>query len=89
MRVELQKSPRQALVVPEEAVVPVGNENFVWIVADKDGQAVAERRTVTLGTRQFGGVEVLSGLSPGERVVTRHLAHAPRRAAHDHRGGAR
>ena len=70
MRVELQKSPRQALVVPEEAVVPVGNENFVWIVADKDGQAVAERRTVTLGTRQFGGVEVLSGLSPGERVVT-------------------
>ena len=70
MRVELEKSPRQALVVPEEAVVPVGNENFVWIVVDKDGQPVAERRTVTLGTRQFGGVEVLTGLSPGERVIT-------------------
>ena len=70
MRVELEKNPRQALVVPEEAVVPVGNENFVWIVAIKDGNPVAERRTVTLGTRQYGGVEVVSGLSPGERVIT-------------------
>lgn len=70
MLVELQKNPRQAVVVPEEAVVPVGDENFVWVVDGEAGAPVADRRTVTLGTRQFGEVEIVSGLSPGEQVVT-------------------
>lgn len=70
MLVELQQNPRQAVVVPEEAVVPVGDENFVWVVSGEAGAPVAERRTVILGTRQFGEVEIVSGLSSGERVVT-------------------
>lgn len=49
-------------------------------VVDEDGQAVAyvelegelfERRALKLGTRQGDRVQVLEGLKPGERVVTR------------------
>ena len=52
----------QALMVPEVAV----RDGAVWVVDDQD---VAHRRTVDVGLVGDGMVEVLSGLSPGERVV--------------------
>ena len=55
----------QALSVPEEAVVPTAGKNYVFII--KDGQA--ERRTVTLGLRRPGYVEVTDGVFEGEKVV--------------------
>jgi membrane fusion protein, multidrug efflux system len=55
-----------ALLIPEEAVVPAAAGQFVFRVAD--GHAV--RTPVILGRRQGGEVEVLRGLSPGDRVVT-------------------
>ena len=54
-----------AVVVPEQAIVPRGGENFLFVVA---GGKVEERRVV-LGQRQTGTVEVREGVVPGERVV--------------------
>lgn len=62
--IELERRP-DAVVVPEEAVVPRGGENFVFVVAD----GTAELRQVALGERAPGRVEVTSGLAAGERVV--------------------
>jgi len=54
-----------ALLVPEEAIWPIGQDKTLYIVED----GVAKRRIVQLGQRQPGLVEILSGLSAGEEVV--------------------
>jgi len=56
----------QAVVVPEDAVVPAAGSIFVWVVAD----GKADRRKVTLGVRTPGFVEVTDGVKAGEQVVT-------------------
>ena len=60
-----------ALVIPEEAIVPQGGRTFVVKVspgANKD-EIVSERMTVKIGLRQPGKVEILDGLSFGDTVV--------------------
>lgn len=59
--------PAAALVIPRSAVVQDGNQTIAF--AHVSGEAF-ERRVVVLGTRSRGVVEVRSGLSEGERVVT-------------------
>lgn len=54
------------LVVPEQAIVPVGQTTFVYRVVD--GKAVMT--PVKLGLRRPGLVEILEGLSAGDLVVT-------------------
>lgn len=67
LTVSAQARTRQALLVPEAALVPEGSKQFVWRVAA--GQT-AERIEVSLGGRQPGFVEIVAGLNAGERVVT-------------------
>ncbi len=55
-----------AILVPEQAIVPRGKDSFVFRVVD--GKAVQTR--VHLGIRRAGDVEVLDGLNPDDRVVT-------------------
>ena len=69
MHVDLMKSPRDALVVPEEALIPTGRENFVLVVDRSASPAVVQRRKVAIGSRRPGEVEILEGLTAGELVV--------------------
>lgn len=69
MRVELLKNPRQALVIPEEALVPLGDDQFVMVVDEGDGNKVV-RRKVRIGSRRPGDVEIREGIEPGEKVIT-------------------
>lgn len=55
-----------ALLVPEQAIWPNGDQKMVYVV--KEG--VAKLIPVTLGVRQPGMVEVVTGLNPGDEVVT-------------------
>jgi membrane fusion protein (multidrug efflux system) len=55
-----------ALVIPEQALVPQGTEQFVFKVVD--GKAV--RAKVELGQRRTGKVEVRGGVAAGDTVVT-------------------
>ena len=66
MTVRLTQAPRQTVVVPEESIVPERGEQYVWVVSD----ARAERRKVEIGVRRPGRVEIVAGLTAGERVVT-------------------
>lgn len=67
MRVEILRDERQAIVIPETAVIVEGRDTFVWIVG---AEGLAERRSIQLGARQPGQVEVTGGLEVGEQVVT-------------------
>jgi len=66
MSVQVFLQPREAIVVPEIAVVQVGTESFVYRVKP-DG--TVERAVIELGSRQRGSVEVTSGIAVGDRIV--------------------
>ena len=59
---------RTALAVPRSAIVDDRGRDTLFVQA---GGESFERRTVTLGARDGELVEVISGLQPGERIVTR------------------
>ncbi len=68
MNVSLQIAAREnALLAPEESVVAEGPRQIAFVV--KEGKI--ERRVVTIGQRQDGKVEVLTGLAVGETIVVR------------------
>ncbi|WP_349743292.1 efflux RND transporter periplasmic adaptor subunit [Roseateles cavernae] len=61
----------QALVVPEEALVPMGGKQFVVkLVEGADGRLMTQRVEAQLGMRVPGKVELLGGVKAGDRVVT-------------------
>lgn len=66
MSVRLTLRQRQALVVPEQAILLQGSERYLFVVTE-DG--TAERRPVSLGSREPGLVEILSGIDASDRVV--------------------
>ena len=57
---------RQGLAVPEEALVPAGNDNFVFRVAE----GKAQRVMVKVGQRRDATVEITEGLKAGDEVVS-------------------
>ncbi len=56
-----------ALVVPADAIVDSGLARTVFV---ESGEGVFEPRRVETGWRADGQVEVVKGLTPGERIVT-------------------
>ncbi|MGB3211062.1 MAG: efflux RND transporter periplasmic adaptor subunit [Desulforhopalus sp.] len=69
MSVELLKNPRDAVVIPEEALIPSGKVNHVLVVDQAADPPVAMRREVAIGGRRPGEVEIVSGLTVGEFIV--------------------
>jgi RND family efflux transporter MFP subunit len=62
-----QVGSRQAVAVPAAAVVERGALTSVWAVSP---QGIARLRLVRLGKTVGSRVEVVSGLNPGEKIVT-------------------
>jgi membrane fusion protein (multidrug efflux system) len=69
MRLEIELSIRQAIVVPEEALQVEGGTIFLF-VADGD---TADRRNVTTGLRRSGLVQISEGVDVGESVIHRGI----------------
>lgn len=65
-------SRENALIIPEEAIIPQGGRTFVVkvVAGAKPDTLVSERVTVKTGLRQPGKVEILEGLAEGDTVVT-------------------
>lgn len=55
-----------AIVIPEQAIWPIGQNKTVYVVVD----GKAQQRVVTLGDRNPGAVEITAGLEAGETIVT-------------------
>jgi membrane fusion protein (multidrug efflux system) len=65
MTVTLVSSERRALLLPEQALVPENDVQYVFRVVD--GKAVKTR--IETGRRRPGEVEVVAGLDEGDVVV--------------------
>jgi HlyD family secretion protein len=75
-RVNFSQSEAQRIVVPQTAIqMPEGQENSdtatLFTVNETDDRAQAIARSVKLGKRANGQVEILAGLKPGEAFVAR------------------
>jgi membrane fusion protein (multidrug efflux system) len=66
LTVLLSRGAADALLIPEQALVPEQGDVFVFVI--KDG--IAEKRLVHTGQRRVGEVQVVQGLAAGESVVT-------------------
>jgi len=72
-RVEIQTGQRQEVVVPKQAVVRRGHLSAVYVVGDSN---LVTLRLIREGPLRDSGVVVLSGLAPGERIVTQGVEKA-------------
>jgi RND family efflux transporter MFP subunit len=70
-RVLFPTGSKLVLAVPKAAVLERAGITGVFVV---DAQGIAHYRMVRTGTEADGRVEILSGLNPGERVVTGNTA---------------
>jgi membrane fusion protein (multidrug efflux system) len=66
VRVRVIVGERNGLLVPEEAIVPQGEEFFVYTVVD----GAARRVPVKIGIRRSAQVEIVQGVAAGDQVVT-------------------
>ncbi len=71
LKVTIERGERAVLQVPEEALIPVGEDHFVVRVDGLgiDRQGIAERVQVQIGRRRVGAVEITAGLKAGEQIV--------------------
>ena len=63
---EFANGVRSAILIPRSAVIARGSLNCAYVL---DSQGITQLRYVTLGAQQGDLVEVLSGISAGERLV--------------------
>ncbi len=68
LRIELDARP-ETITVPEDALVAGESGGAVFVAERNRGAGTARRRPVETGARGNGRVEILRGLSAGDRVV--------------------
>jgi cobalt-zinc-cadmium efflux system membrane fusion protein len=71
----------KAVAVPRDAIIYEGETARVWVVRDKDNDKAIELRRIKVGLTNGSLVEVLKGLAPGDRVVTKGSLFIDRVAA--------
>ncbi|MEO0488782.1 MAG: multidrug transporter, partial [Cyanobacteria bacterium J06659_2] len=65
--IEADTNPN-ALMLPIGAILPSDQKFYAFVVNEENG--MVERREVQRGIQGLNGVEILSGIEPGELVVT-------------------
>lgn len=65
MTVKLVRAEREALMLPERAIVPEQTRHYVFVVEE----GLARKREVVLGRRRPGEVEILEGVLPSDWVI--------------------
>lgn len=66
LSIRLASEPRLALQVSEQALIQEGSQRYVFVV---DDDSRVQRRTVDIGQRLEGSVEIIAGLAEGEQVI--------------------
>jgi cobalt-zinc-cadmium efflux system membrane fusion protein len=61
----------KAIAIPRDAIIYEGDIARVWAVREKNDEKAIELRRIKVGLTNGNMVEVLKGLGPGDRVVTK------------------
>jgi len=67
LTVTMPMASHNTIMIPEKALLALGEDQFVFIL--ERGHKIVRRRNITIGVRQRGMVEIVSGLTPGERII--------------------
>ena len=67
INIEIIFNEKESIGVPEESIIQQGTRTVVYKVIEDKSVSLTEVKT---GIRNFGKVEILSGLSAGEKIVT-------------------
>ena len=70
LTVEVRSNPRQAMAIPEMAILDQADGAYVYRVVAREGGQAVDLVRITTGQRSGGMAEVLTGLAAGERVIT-------------------
>ncbi len=69
LKITVQQGARTGLALPEAAVQFETDTPFVFTLAQENGKTVAKLKNVVVGVRQDGYIEIVGGLSSGDKVV--------------------
>lgn len=70
MTVDVRSNPREALAIPEIAILDQIDGAYVYRVVSREGGQSVELARIRVGQRAGGMAEVLEGLSAGDQVIT-------------------
>mgnify|MGYP001797185183 CR=1 FL=1 len=73
IRVSILKNAREALIIPEQAIIHQHKQHFILAV---DAENRVSKKPIVIGTRLHGKVEVINGLTAGEKIITEGLMMA-------------
>lgn len=74
MTVQILKDSKQSVVVPEETIISKASKSYVYkLTPEADGIFLVTETEIKPGTRQAGRVEVLEGLTAGDKIVSHGL----------------
>lgn len=76
LNVDLRQERRDALLIPEQAIIHYQRDHFVLLIDSADGNRL-QRRQIEVGLRIPGSAEVLAGLAEGDLVVIEGLTVRP------------
>jgi membrane fusion protein (multidrug efflux system) len=66
LQITLLRSIDEAMLLPEKALVPIQNRQYVYVLTPDNR---ARQKEVTIGRRKPGIVEITDGLKPGDKVI--------------------
>ena len=58
------------IVIPLNIIQSSGTSKYVYVVSQKDGKKISNRRDITIGQMYNGKVEVVKGLEPNDQIIT-------------------
>tara|TARA_B100000700_G_C15030788_1_gene850407 strand:- start:1828 stop:2883 length:1056 start_codon:yes stop_codon:yes gene_type:complete len=70
LQITLLRSIDEALILPEKALLPIQNRQYVFILTPDNR---AKQVEVTIGRRKPGVVEIVDGIKPGDEVIVEGL----------------
>lgn len=70
LTVEVRSNPRQAMAIPEMAILDQADGAYVYRVVAREGGQAVDLVRITTGQRSSGMAEVLTGLAAGDSVIT-------------------
>jgi multidrug efflux pump subunit AcrA (membrane-fusion protein) len=73
VRARVVYSTRQALQIPALAVARQSGQPFAFVVIEKEGKLIVERRPITLGALGDSAYVIEAGLNEGDRIATSSL----------------